>query len=298
MKYRFMQEQETGFCVGRMSKMLGVSRSGYYRFTKAKPSCREQEQERLTMKIQTIYEASRQTYGSPRIHAELKEQGETCSRQRVARLMKQAGIAAKMTKKFKVTTKKNPKAKAAPNLLQQDFTAEQPNRRWVADLTYISTLEGWLYVAVVLDLFSRRIVGLAMGDRMTDDLVLAALEQALIHRNPLPGLLHHSDQGSQYTSHDFQKMLANHQITASMSGKGNCYDNAAMESFFHTLKTEHVYFERYQTRDQAKHSIFEYIEVFYNRQRRHSTLDYKTPITFENNYQQQTQSSSCLLTVH
>ena len=280
--------------------MLGVSRSGYYRFTKAKPSCREQEQEqeRLTMKIQTIYEASRQTYGSPRIHAELKEQGETCSRQRVARLMKQAGIAAKMAKKFKVTTKKNPKAKAAPNLLQQDFTAEQPNRRWVADLTYISTLEGWLYVAVVLDLFSRRIVGLAMGDRMTDDLVLAALEQALIHRNPLPGLLHHSDQGSQYTSHDFQKMLANHQITASMSGKGNCYDNAAMESFFHTLKTEHVYFERYQTRDQAKHSIFEYIEVFYNRQRRHSTLDYKTPLTFENNYQQQTQSSSCLLTVH
>jgi transposase InsO family protein len=137
-----------------------------------------------------------------------------------------------------------------------------------------------------------------MGDRMTDDLVLAALEQALIHRNPLPGLLHHSDQGSQYTSHDFQKMLANHQITASMSGKGNCYDNAAMESFFHTLKTEHVYFERYQTRDQAKHSIFEYIEVFYNRQRRHSTLDYKTPLTFENNYQQQTQSSSCLLTVH
>lgn len=298
MKYRFMQEQETGFCVGRMSKMLGVSRSGYYRFTKARPSCREQDQERLTMKIEAIYEASRQTYGSPRIHAELKEQGETCSRQRVARIMKQAGIVAKMTKKFKVTTKKNPKAKAAPNLLQQDFTAEQPNRRWVADLTYISTLEGWLYVAVVLDLFSRRIVGLAMGDRMTDDLVLAALEQALIHRNPLPGLLHHSDQGSQYTSHDFQKMLANHQITASMSGKGNCYDNAAMESFFHTLKTEHVYFERYQTRDQAKHSIFEYIEVFYNRQRRHSTLDYKTPLTFENNYQQQTQSSSCLLTVH
>lgn len=298
MKYRFMQEQETGFCVGRMSKMLGVSRSGYYRFTKARPSCREQDQERLTMKIEAIYEASRQTYGSPRIHAELKEQGETCSRQRVARIMKQAGIVAKMTKKFKVTTKKNPKAKAAPNLLQQDFTAEQPNRRWVADLTYISTLEGWLYVAVVLDLFSRRIVGLAMGDRMTDDLVLAALEQALIHRNPLPGLLHHSDQGSQYTSHDFQKMLANHQITASMSGKGNCYDNAAMESFFHTLKTEHVYFERYQTRDQAKHSIFEYIVVFYNRQRRHSTLDYKTPLTFENNYQQQTQSSSCLLTVH
>jgi putative transposase len=295
MKYRFMQKQEQGFCVGRMSKMLGVSRSGYYRFLKAEPSYRQQEQERLTMKIQEIYKTSRQTYGSPRIHAELKEQGETCSRSRVARLMKQARIAAKMKKKFKVTTRSNLRAKVAPNLLQQDFTAQHPNQRWAADLTYVATLEGWLYVACVLDLYSRKIVGLAMAERMTDDLVIAALEQALVHRKPLPGLMHHSDQGCQYTSQDFQKKLVAHNIRASMSSTGNCYDNAAMESFFHTLKTEHVYFERYQTREQAKQSIFEYIEVFYNRQRRHSTLNYQTPLTFEQNYQQ---SSSCLPYVH
>lgn len=276
--------------------MLGVSRSGYYCFTKRLPSQRQQDEDRLLMKIQKIYEESRQTYGSPRIHAELKEQGETCSRQRIAKLMKKAGIMAKMTKKFKVTTKVNTKAKTAPNLLKQNFTADQPNRRWVADISYVWTLQGWLYVTAVLDLFSRRIVGLAMADRMTDDLVIAALEQALIHRSPCGDLMHHSDKGSQYTSHDFQKMLAHYHITASMSGTGNCYDNAAMESFFHTLKTEHVYFERYQTREQAKQSIFEYVEVFYNRQRRHSTLNYKTPLAFEENYKQQ--SISCLQSVH
>ena len=252
---------------------------------------RKKEEERLLMKIKSIYEASRQTYGSPRVHADLKDQGETCSRHRIAKLMKKSGIVAKMTKKFKTTTKANPKAKAAPNLLKQNFTAVQPNQRWVADISYIWTLEGWLYIACVLDLFSRRIVGLAMEERMTDDLVIAALEQALLHRNPSTGLLHHSDKGSQYTSRDFQKKLAQYHIISSMSGTGNCYDNAAMESFFHTLKTEHVYFERYQTREQAKKSIFEYIEVFYNRQRRHSTLNYKTPLTFEQNYQYQNASS-------
>lgn len=296
MKYEFMQGYEGKFSTERMSKMLGVSRSGYYRYAKRKPSQRLLEEERLIMKIKAIYEASRQTYGSPRIHAELKDQGETCSRQRVAKLMKKAGIMAKMTKKFKVTTKANPKAKAAPNLLEQNFTAEHPNRRWAADITYVWTLEGWLYVACVLDLFSRKIVGLAMEERMTDDLVIAALEQALIHRSPSGDLVHHSDKGSQYTSRNFQKVLAQYHITASMSGTGNCYDNSAMESFFHTLKTEHVYFERYQTREQAKKSIFEYIEIFYNRQRRHSTLGYKTPLAFEENYKQQ--SAFCLQSVH
>jgi putative transposase len=295
MKYMFMQSHENKFSIGRMSQMLGVSRSGYYHFIKRLPSQRKQEEERLLIKIKTIYEASRQTYGSPRIHAELKDQGESCSRQRVAKLMRKTGIMAKMTRKFKVTTKVNANAKAAPNLLAQNFTAEQPDQRWVADITYVWTLEGWLYVACVLDLFSRKIVGLAMKDRMTDDLVIAALEQALAHRNPSSGLLHHSDKGSQYTSHNFQKKLAQYHMTASMSGTGNCYDNAAMESFFHTLKTEHVYFERYQTREQAQKSIFDYIEVFYNRQRRHSTLNYKTPLAFEQNYQQ---TSVRLQTVH
>jgi putative transposase len=290
MKYEFMQNHKKEFSIERMSKVLDVSRSGYYDFTQRLPSQRQRKEERLLMKIQKIYAASRQTYGSPRVHAVLKDQGELCSRPRVARLMKKAGIVAKMTKKFKVTTKVNLKAKAAPNLLKQNFTAAHPDQRWAADITYVWTLEGWLYVACVLDLFSRRIVGLAIEDRMTDDLVIAALEQALIHRNPSWGLMHHSDRGSQYTSHDFQKKLAQYQITASMSGTGNCYDNAAMESFFHTLKTELVYFEHYQTREEAKQSIFEYIEVFYNRQRRHSTLGYNTPLEFEQKYQQQTAS--------
>lgn len=203
-------------------------------------------------KIQGIHQQSRQTYGSPRIHAALKDQGESCSRQRVARLMKKAGVVAKMVKRLKVTTKVSAKAAMAPNLLKQDFTATAPNERWVADITYVWTLEGWLYVACVLDLFSRKVVGLAMSDRLREDLVIAALRQALRHRRPGSGLLHHSDRGSQYTGRAFQRMLAEHHITVSMSGTGNCYDNAAMESFFHTLKTEHVYFERYETRDQAK----------------------------------------------
>lgn len=287
MKYEFMQRYEGRFSRERMSKILGVSRSGYYCFTKRQPSQRRQEEDRLLMKIKEIYQMSRQTYGSPRIHADLKDQGEACSRQKVAKLMKKAGIMAKMTKKFKVTTKANPKAKAAPNLLKQNFTSDQPNKRWVADISYVWTHEGWLYVAAVLDLFSRKIVGLAMESRMTDHLVMAALKQALIRRSPARDLVHHSDKGSQYTSRNFQKMLAEYHITASMSGVGNCYDNSAMESFFHTLTRSHVYFEQYQTREQAKQSIFEYVEVFYNRQKRHSTLNYKTPLEFEENYKQQ-----------
>jgi transposase InsO family protein len=287
MKYEFMQMHAEEFSIERMSKVFNVSRSGYYRFINAELSARAQENERLHQAIKKIHEASRHTYGSPRIFAELRENGETCSRKRVSKIMKNFGIVAKMKKRFKVTTRANPKAIPAPNLLQQDFTAEKPNQRWVADFTYVATQEGWLYVATVLDLFSRRIVGLSMSDRMTDDLVIAALQQALIHRQPDSGLTHHSDRGSQYTSRDFRDLLKKYCIIASMSGVGNCYDNAVMESFFHTLKTEHVYFELYKTREQAKQSIFEYVEVFYNRQRRHSTLGYISPMIFENQWQQQ-----------
>lgn len=261
--------------------MLNVSRNGYYKFLSSFPSKREEENNLLLVKIKRVHAKSRETYGSPRIHAALQLEGESCSRKRVARLMKKAGIQAKMKKRFKVTTKVNPKAQAAPNVLNRDFTAMRPNERWVADITYIATAEGWLYVAAVLDLYSRRIVGLSMNERITTSLVVAALEQALTHRRPQPGLMHHSDKGCQYTSHEFQQLLKAKQITVSMSGTGNCYDNAAMESFFHTLKTEHVYFEHYQTREQAKQSIFEYIEIFYNRQRLHSTLGYLTPNEFE-----------------
>jgi len=276
-----MQKHANKFSIERMSKMLNVSRSGYYNFINWEPSKRFNEEKELLDKIRKIHSKSRQTYGSPRVYAALKKEGENCSRKRVARLMKKAGIQAKMKKRFKVTTKTNPKAKPAPNLLQQDFTAQQSNQRWVADITYVATAEGWLYVAAVLDLFSRKIIGLAMNERMTSDLVSAALEQALIHRKPQPGLIHHSDKGCQYTSHHFQELLKKHNITISMSGTGNCFDNAAMESFFHTLKTEHIHFEYFKTREEAKLSIFEYIEVFYNRQRLHSTLGYLTPLEFE-----------------
>jgi putative transposase len=270
-----------------MAEILDVSRSGYYQFIHATPSKRKQEEESLLIKIKAIHKASRQTYGSPRIHAELRDDGETCLRQRVAKIMRKAEVVAKMKKRFKITTRANPAATPAPNLLQQDFTAEQPNQRWVADLTYVATQEGWLYVATVLDLFSRRIVGLTMSDRMTTDLVAGALQQALTHRQPPDNLIHHSDRGSQYTSAAFRKLLKEHNITASMSGTGNCYDNATMESFYHTLKTEHIYFEFYKTRQEAKQSIFEYVEVFYNRTRRHSTLGYCSPVVFEKSWQQQ-----------
>ena len=296
MKYQFMQQHETEFSLKRMSNVFKVSRSGYYRFITAKLSEREEENMRLLAKIKATHAESRKTYGSPRIHAELCSQGETCSRKRVARLMKKAGLQAKMKKRYKLTTRANPKATAAPNVLQQDFSAEMPNQRWVTDITYVATAEGWLYVAAVLDLFSRRVVGLAMSERMTVDLVLNALNQAVIHREPAEGLMHQSDKVSQYTSKDFQKQLTMYCMIASMSGTGNCYDNAAMESFFHTLKTEHIYFEHYTTREQAKKSIFEYVEVFYNRKRLHSTLGYCSPVAFEKKWNQQQKVS--FLSVH
>lgn len=291
-----MQQHAAHWPVEEMAKIFDVSRSGYYQFIKGRLSKRKEENNRLLIKIKSCHDASRHTYGSPRIHAELRENGETCSRKRVSKIMQQEGIAAKMKRRFKVTTKANPDAMHAPNLLAQNFTAEKPNQRWVADFTYVSTMEGWLYVATVLDLFSRRIVGLSMSDRMTTDLVTSALEQALLHRKPPADLIHHSDRGSQYTSISFRETLKKHNITASMSGTGNCYDNAAMESFYHTLKTEHIYFELYKTKQEAKQSIFEYVEVFYNRQRRHSTLGYCAPMMFENKWQQEFEVS--LRTVH
>jgi putative transposase len=296
MKYAWMKQYQDEFSVERMSHVFEVSRSGYYRFVQHTCSKRTEENKRLLQEIKTVHEVSRGTYGSPRIHAALKAKGENCSRKRVARLMQQAEIQAKMVKRFKVTTQVDKQAPIARNLLGQNFTACAPNQRWVADISFIDTAEGWLYIAAVLDLFSRRVIGLAMQKRMTTHLVIAAMQQALSHRKPAAGLLHHSDKGTQYSSHDFQALLRLHGIYASMSGTGNCYDNAAMESFFHSLKTEHVYFEHYETREQAKQSIFEYVEVFYNRQRLHSTLGYLSPLAFEKQWYQQQGVS--LLTVH
>ena len=281
-----MQDNVTQWKVEEMAGVLGVSRSGYYHFCHRKISNRQQENKQLQKMIKTIFSKNRHTYGSPRIHAELKAQGINISRPRVARLMKQLGLAAKMQSLFKVTTRVNKKQPVAPNLLQQNFTAVTPNSKWVADISYIRTLEGWLYIAVILDLYSRKVVGLSIGESLHTILVMQALEQALQRRNPLDSLQHHSDKGCQYTSAAFQKLLTDNGIICSMSSTGCCFDNAVAESFFHSLKTECVYFERYESREQAKQSIFEYIEVFYNNHRRHSTLGYLSTVEFERRFYQ------------
>lgn len=228
-----MRDNVTLWKVEEMARVLGVSRSGYYHFCHRKISPRQQENEKLQKMIKTIFTTSRHTYGSPRVHAELKAQGIHISRPRVARLMKQGGLASKMQRLFKVTTRVNNKRPAAPNLLQQNFTALTSNSKWVADISYIRTLEGWLYIAVILDLFSRKVVGLSMGESLHTTLVTEALKQALQRRNPPPNLQHHSDKGCQYTSEAFQKLLADNAIVCSMSSTGCCFDNAVAESFFH-----------------------------------------------------------------
>ena len=269
-----------------MARLLNVSRSGYYKHSRKQSGRWQKENELLLPAIRAIFMMSRQTYGSPRIHAELKSQGFNCSRRRVARLMRKAKLAAKMRRFFKRTTRVDGRRTAAPNLLRQDFSAAVPNQKWVADITYVRTQEGWLYVSIVLDLFSRRVVGLAMGDSLHTSLVLQALKQALGRRKARGDLQHHSDRGCQYTSEAFQQLLDDHGITCSMSGTGNCDDNAVAESFFHTLKTECVNFDRYETREYAKQCIFEYVEMFYNNQRRHSTLGYVSPAEFERRFYQ------------
>lgn len=275
------QQTDHGFKVGKMAKVLEVSRSGYYRFSKRAVSLRAQENSRILKKIEMIHTQSRYLYGSPRIHAELIDQGVNCSRPRAARLMRKAGIKAKMPKRFKVTTKSSATAAVSPNLLQQSFKVQTLHKVWASDISYIPTLEGWLYLAVTLDLCSRRVIGMAMASRLKTELVLKALWQALSHRGKAGKTIHHSDRGSQYTSRAFARMADQNGITLSMSGKGNCYDNAAVESFFHTLKNELLQGKPFQTREQAKQAIFEYIQVFYNRQRRHSTLGYLSPVEFE-----------------
>jgi putative transposase len=279
-----MRNHVTEWTIEEMARVLGVSRSGYYCFCRRKVSKRQQENDKLQGMIGTIFSKSRCIYGSPRVHAELKAQGINVSRPRVGRLMKQLGLAAKMQSLFKVTTRVNKKQAAAPNLLQQNFTAAAPNLKWVADISYIHTLEGWLYIAVILDLYSRKVVGLSMGNSLHTALVTRALEQALQRRNRTHDLQHHSDKGCQYTSSAFQQLLTDNGILCSMSSTGCCFDNAVAESFFHTLKTECVYFERYENREQAKRSIFEYIEIFYNNHRRHSTLGYLSPVEFEQRF--------------
>jgi putative transposase len=281
MKYWFMDQHRSCHGVKKMCQVIGASRSGYYRWKKLPYGKRQKENEKILMEIKESHKNSRRVYGSPRITDELQAKGIVCSRNRVARIMKVHGIFAKTAKKFKATTNSNHNLPVAENLLNQNFTAEKPNTVWVSDITYIWTLEGWLYLAVILDLYSRQVIGWAMSNRMTSGLVIKALYQAIGRRKPGIGCVFHSDQGVQYASADFRDVLKAYSFIQSMSRKGNCYDNAVAESFFHTLKIEHVYDYRYETRAEATQSIFEYIEMFYNRQRRHSSLGYRSPVSFE-----------------
>ena len=274
-------ENRSHFEVERMCRTMDVSRSGYYRWESQEMSRRDRENERLVFEIRRAHDQSRKVYGSPRITEELKDQGLACSENRIARLMKLHGIAAKTKKKFKVTTHSNHHLPIAKDRVKRDFYPERPNKIWASDITYIGTGEGWLYLTVVMDLYSRKIVGWSMKDRLYREIVLDAFNQALGRRNPPPGLIFHSDHGVQYASKEFREALKARGVLCSMSRTGNCYDNACLESFFHTLKTELVYHERYLTRKEAEKSIFEYIEVFYNRQRRHSLLNHKSPDIFE-----------------
>ena len=264
-----------------MCPTLEVSRSGFYAWFGRNESSRAREDLRLTVLIREEHEKSRATYGAPRIHAALKKRGEACGLHRVERLMQAAGIRSKMRRKFTRTTNSNHPHPIAPNLLDRQFTVSAANQVWVSDITYIATDEGWLYLASTLDLYSRMVVGWAMSESMPASLVESALQMAIDRRSPPAGMLHHSDRGVQYAAHAFQGLLEQHGITCSMSRKGNCYDNAVKESFFHTLKTELCDHEHYKTRAEARASVFEFIEVFYNRQRLHSTLGYCSPAEFE-----------------
>jgi putative transposase len=264
-----------------MCQVLKVSRSGYYSWLTRPESKGSQANRRLLCEIRRVHERSRRTYGSPRVTAELQAQGVRCGEHRVARLMRANGIRAKAKRRFRVTTDSRHSYPVASNLLARQFTVDRPTAVWVSDITYIWTSEGWLYLAGVVDLYSRMVVGWSMGCRMTVELTLTALHQALGRRDVGVGLLHHSDQGKQYAAGEYQELLHDHGMICSMSRRGDCWDNAPMESFFATLKTELIHGERFTTREEAKVKLFEYIEVFYNRERRHSSLGFQSPLDFE-----------------
>lgn len=280
MRYQFIAEQRGRDPLALLCRVMRVAPSGYYAWRRREPSKRQLANEELVQHIRAVHQTSRATYGSPRVHAELRDQGQTCGRNRVARLMRKHALGAKQPKRSTVTTHSQHTSPIAPNVLDRQFEAQAANRKWLADITYIDTLQGWLYLAVILDVFSRRIVGWAMADHVLSNLVEDALRMALLHRQPTDSLLHHSDRGSQYASHSYQKLLQDAHIQVSMSRRGDCYDNAMMESFFGTLKTECVT-ERYASRAAARGSLFDYIEIWYNRQRRHSALGYLSPVRFE-----------------
>lgn len=280
MTYRFIQNYRSRFRVEKMCQVLEVSRSGFYAWLKREANQVRQEELKLFQLIRLIFNESRQTYGCRRLTKALKRQGVHVNRKKVARIMRENHIRPKTCRKFKATTNSKHGLPVAENLLNQNFKVNQPNQVWISDITYIRTGEGWLYLASVEDLCTREVVGWAMSETMSRHLVIRAIQQAIGRHNPSQGLIFHSDRGSQYASQEVQQLLARNHMVPSMSGKGNCYDNACAESFFATLKKELIYGSKFKTRQQACSAIFEYIEVFYNRQRLHSTIGYLTPSEF------------------
>lgn len=269
-----------------MSRVLNVSRSGFYAWLQRKPSRRAQEDERLKVAIKAAHKRTRESYSARRLQPELVADGFIAGRDRIARLRRELDIHCRQKRKFKATTNSKHNLPVAENLVDQDFTPSRPNEIWLTDITYIPTQEGWLYLAGVKDVFTCEIVGYAMAERMTQGLTGKALFRAVQQKRPAVGLIHHSDRGSQYCALDYQKLVKQFGMIPSMSRKGNCFDNAPMESFWGSLKNELVHHCRYATREEAKASIQEYIEIFYNRQRRHSRLGYLSPAVFEQNYHQ------------
>lgn len=282
MKFIFLDEHKQKFNIRMMAEILGISPSGYYDWKRRPSSKRSEHRLELTRAIEDVHRSSRGAYGSPRVFRQLKSLGHKASRSTVERLMREHGICSKRRRRFRVvTTDSKHSHPIAPNHLARDFEPSKPNQKWSADITYIPTREGWLYLAVILDLFSRRVVGWSMDERMPTDLTLGALRMALDQCNPGDGLMHHSDRGSQYAATDYRRLLDARRITCSMSRKGNCWDNATTESFFGSLKSEFVHHEVFETRKEAKTKIFEWIEAFYNRTRLHSTLGYMSPEQYE-----------------
>ena len=280
MNYVFIEDNRSEFRVEKMCQALQVSRSGYYKWRNRPKSKQAISNDELLAMIKEIHTNHKQRYGSPRIWRKLRKQGIVCGKNRVARLMRKDNLRSIRGKKFKATTNSKHDHPVAPNILKQDFTVNQPNSVLVSDITYIWTFAGWLYLCVILDLFNRKVVGWSISSRMTQDLVLNAFDQVIKNQRPVAGLIFHSDRGSQYAGTKFRKLLKKHQLVQSMSKKGDCFDNAVAESFFATLKTECVYQHVFYTREQAVSEVFEFIEMYYNRKRIHSTIDFETPVSF------------------